>query len=330
MPDCRDRRTRLPVLFVGDINVDIIMGGLESQPVVDREITCSSFDITVGSPSVIAACAYTSLGGAAAFCGLAGADEYGDSLLHEMQSYGIQTDLVRRSNHTKTGVTVSLVHGNSRTQVTYPGSISAFDGSWVDERALAPYRHVHLAGVYLQERFRPRITGVLRAARALHCTTSLDPQWDSTEKWELMDEWLPMLTYLFLNKDEATSITGCGSTEAAVRTLAERTRCPVVKEGGNGASVWITDGPVHIPAPAVNVIDTTGAGDSFDAAFLFGTLQEEMDEKRACELAVAVGTRCCLFAGGVAARTTYGEARRFMCTQGAGHGEQTTTSGRDR
>ena len=45
------------VLFFGDINVDVMMGGLVSQPIIDKEITCSSFDITVGSSAAICACA---------------------------------------------------------------------------------------------------------------------------------------------------------------------------------------------------------------------------------------------------------------------------------
>ena len=57
------------VLFVGDINVDIIMGGLASLPVVDREISYERFEITMGSSAVFAACTYACLGKRTSFLG---------------------------------------------------------------------------------------------------------------------------------------------------------------------------------------------------------------------------------------------------------------------
>src|SRR4051812_6947693 len=73
------------LLFVGDINVDVLMGGLVSLPVIDREITCSSFDIAIGSSAVICAAAFASLGGNASFLGLAGSDDYGEFMLRGMK-----------------------------------------------------------------------------------------------------------------------------------------------------------------------------------------------------------------------------------------------------
>ena len=62
-----------------------------------------------------------------------------------------------------------------------------------------------------------RIAGLLRTAGELGISTSLDPQWDASGRWRHMDEWLPLLTYLFVNHDEALSITGAPSSSAATR-----------------------------------------------------------------------------------------------------------------
>jgi sugar/nucleoside kinase (ribokinase family) len=96
-------------LFIGDICVDIMMGGMESLPIVDREITCKSFEVTLGGSTVLCACAFAALGGSASFLGLAGNDDYGDFSIRGMQSFGINTDLVRRTNEVKTGVTLNLI-----------------------------------------------------------------------------------------------------------------------------------------------------------------------------------------------------------------------------
>ena len=82
------------VLFVGDINVDVLMGDLESLPVVDKEITCKSFDVAVGSSAVICAAAYASLGGDASFLGLAGKDDYGEFMVKSMRFASSPTPLI--------------------------------------------------------------------------------------------------------------------------------------------------------------------------------------------------------------------------------------------
>ncbi|RPJ55649.1 MAG: carbohydrate kinase family protein, partial [Acidobacteria bacterium] len=122
------------ILAIGDINVDIMMGGLASLPQVDREVTCQSFEITMGSSAAIFAVAYACLGGTISFLGLAGKDAYGDFMLDGMKRFGIATDLIRRTGRVKTGVTVNLIFENTRSQVTYPGTISEFSGADIDEQ----------------------------------------------------------------------------------------------------------------------------------------------------------------------------------------------------
>jgi len=300
------------VLFVGDINVDVMMGGLESEPIVDREITCTSYEVKMGSTAVVCACAYAALGGEAALAGLAGNDEYGAFMLRGLAERNVNTELVRRTGKVKTGVTVNLIHGKNRTQVTYPGTIAEFGPEHIDEAALEAFDHIHFAGPYLQTRLRPHITRWLQHADARGATTSLDPQWDSAETWEFMQEWCPLLSYLFVNTDEARSITEAGSPEQACRKLAARTLCPVVKAGEQGCLVSV-DGAVRtIPAKKVQIVDTTGAGDCFDAAVLYAQLERGMALEEAVAFANAAGARSCLFVGGVDARSSYEDVIRFM------------------
>ncbi len=293
------------VLFVGDINVDVIMGGLETFPVKDRETTCKSFEITLGSPAIICACAYASLGGNASFLGLAGNDDYGDFMMREMKDFNINTDLVRRTDKVKTGVTVNLIYRHSRTQVTYPGTIAEFNGSHVNKSKLSQFDHIHFAGPYLQTSFISEITNLLNYIRNKGITASLDPQWDTREKWKYMEEWLPMLTYLFVNTDEALSITGASSPDAACSELAGNTRCPLVKSGKDG--VYVSGGGTiqSIPAMKIEVADTTGAGDSFAGGFLFAALEKNMSTYDAAVFANAVAARSCTFVGGTNARSTF-------------------------
>jgi len=295
----------MKTLFVGDINVDLMLGGMQSPPMTDREVVCRTFKVTMGSSTVIAACAYAALGGKASFIGLAGKDDYGKFMLNGLRKAGVDIRLVRRTGTVKTGVTVNMIHSRSRTQVTYPGTIAEFRGWNITERYLRGFGHVHFAGPYLQTKLRPHITRLLRLARRMGLSTSLDPQWDPTEKWEFMHMWLPLLTYFFPNGDEARSITHTTSMEKACAILSSLTACPVIKAGKHGAIAHI-DGKIRsLPTPWVKVVDTTGAGDSFNAGFLFAVLEKKMPLLNAVRFANATGARSCKFAGGTAARSTY-------------------------
>jgi sugar/nucleoside kinase (ribokinase family) len=300
------------VLFIGDINVDVMMGGMESLPVVDREVTCKTYDVVMGASTVLCACAYRSLGGEAAIIGLVGRDEYGGFMLRGLEEFGIDTSRVQRTGRVRTGVTVNLIYESTRTQVTYAGTIAEFAGPELNEATFRGFDHVHCGGVYLQTKFKPRITALLELARRLGLTTSLDPQWDSSGQWQYMDEWLPLLTWLFVNQDEAMSISKAPAAEEACRWLAGRTHCPLVKTGPEGALVWNGQEAVRIPSWPVEVVDTTGAGDSFDAGFLYATLEKKMPLAEAARFATATAARSCMFVGGVNARSSYDDVRRFM------------------
>lgn len=300
------------VLFIGEINVDIIMGGLESFPVRDREISCSSFELTIGSSTAICSCAYASLGGDASFLGLAGEDEYGDYMVSGMKGFGINTDLIMRTSKVKTGVTVNLIHEGSRTQVTYPGTIAEFGTGYIDLSVIKGFDHIHLAGLYLQENFLPGVEAVLEYAREQGIGTSLDPQWDESEQWRYMDKWMPALDYLFVNEDEALSITGASNPEQACRDLGSLTACPIVKTGSAGAIFWTGDRVLKVPGLKTEVLDTTGAGDSFDAGFMYAVLEMGMGHEEAVLFANASGARSCGFAGGVNARSSARQVLDFL------------------
>ena len=299
-------------LFVGDINVDIVMGNLQSLPVTDREVTCESYALVAGSCAVIAGCAYSHLGGDCAVAGLAGRDEYGDFVVRELKHHGVDTRWIKRSADVSTGVTVNLIYQDTRTQVTYPGSIAAFDGAWIRRSVLSRFQHVHLAGPYLQTRFRPHIAALLGLCRELGVETSLDPQWDPAEAWEYMDQWLPLLSCFFANRDEALSIAGCSSVEQAVVDLAKKTPCVVVKAGAQGAYLRSRGKVLRVPGFPIDPVDTTGAGDTFDAAFLFARAEKGMEDVEACRFANAAAARSCTFVGGTGAGSRWEDVMSFM------------------
>jgi sugar/nucleoside kinase (ribokinase family) len=302
------------VLFLGDFNVDLIMDGLEAAPAPDRETGCASFTMVMGASTCIAATAFSRLGGFATVCSLSGDDEFGAFMRSRLAEAGVLTDLVGRHAAVGTGVTVNLVREGRRTQVTYPGAMGLFAAGDVPPVFTRELAHVHVSGVYQLAGLRPGLSDLLGRAAAAGATTSLDCQWDPAEKWAGIDQWLPRVDWLFVNEEEARSMTGAADASAALTALAARTRCPVVKAGAEGAWVMVDGVPVRVTARQVTVVDSIGAGDTFDASFLFALLDKGMSLQDAARFANAAAARSCTFRGGTEAASTFQDVLTFMET----------------
>jgi ribokinase len=298
----------MKILFAGDANIDFQMTGLSSLPQVDKEILCTGFAAAIGGSTTICAAAYATLGGSASFCGLLGDDQNGRLMEKMLQDAGVGLDLLRFTGAQSTGVTVNLVHGSTRTQVTYPGTLTTVDETDVLLRAMGGFSHIHLSGVYPLSRFLPRIGTVLRRARDAGLTSSLDTQWDQEQTWLHLSDWLPILTYFFVNEEESLSITKKDDIESAWAELASRTACPLIKLGASG----VYAGGRRHPSFAVEVRDTTGAGDTFAAGFLFAAKEKSMPFDDSVRFGCAAAALCCTFTGGVSKELRQDRVIRLM------------------
>ena len=130
-------------------------------------------------------------------------------------------------------------------------------------------RHVHVSSYYLQRKLQATLKPLLVAARDGGASVSLDPNWDPDETWDGgLLALLPLLDYLFVNEQEARLIGRADDALAAARALACNGPTVVVKLGGSGGLSVSGAETIRAPALPRAVVDTTGAGDSFDAGFL--------------------------------------------------------------
>ena len=145
----------LPVLVVGEINVDLICSGYSQFPQPGREVLADDVLLTLGSSSAICAMGLARLGNAVRFVGLVGDDAWGEFCLRTMADAGIDVSRVRRSAALKTGLTVSITSQQDRALLTYPGAAAALGEDAVDEAAFAGCDHLHVASYFLQPALRP-------------------------------------------------------------------------------------------------------------------------------------------------------------------------------
>jgi sugar/nucleoside kinase (ribokinase family) len=264
-----------PVAVIGELNVDLIASGLTSAPTLGAEVLAEDFRTVLGSASAIFACGVARLGHPVSFFSKVGADEYGRFCLNALQQAGISVENVPEVSTSKTGVTISLSTRSDRALVTVLGAISELSYKDLDLQALKGHAHLHMTSYFLQTALRPSFPRILRQARELGLTTSFDPNSDPTsswgaEIWSVIDE----TSILFVNQEEALHLTRKKNVREALKQLAERSACVVIKLGRHGAIVS-ADGQIEtVPAFKISPVDTTGAGDSFASGFVHAFLTE--------------------------------------------------------
>jgi sugar/nucleoside kinase (ribokinase family) len=262
------------VLVVGEINVDLILQGAHALPTPGKEVLVEDVVLTLGSASAICAMGLARLGTPVAFLGKVGTDPWGDFCLDAMRAAGIDVSRAIGDPRIKTGVTVSITSPRDRALVSYLGSIRALRGEDVPDAALAGFDHLHVSSYFLQEGLRPAVRKLFARAHAAGLSTSLDPGFDPSERWEsdLVDA-LAETDLFFPNEVELAAITKQPHVTDALRRLDNgRTRI-VAKLGAQGCLTLEGGRPLAVPAFPVEPLDTTGAGDSFDAGFLHAWLE---------------------------------------------------------
>jgi sugar/nucleoside kinase (ribokinase family) len=293
------------VLVIGELNVDLIITGLAGLPQLGQELTCAGYTRALGSSSAIFARVLAGLGAAVDFMGKVGDDDNGRFMLDQLRELRIGTQGVIVDRQVQTGVTISLTYPQEKAQITYPGSIAGLTLAELDLANLGRYVHLHLATMYLQTGLRPDFPALLRQAQAAGLTTSLDPGWDPTGRWEPdLQAVLAAVDVLFVNEHEVRAITGAMDPAAGARILAQSVPLVVAKLGPRGVLLARGEELLRVLALPVSVVDTTGAGDSCDAGFIYRHIVQSRPAEEALAFANACGALAVTRVGGASLTPT--------------------------
>lgn len=261
---------KFDVLVVGELNVDIILDNIQGFPEVGKEIIAKDLNMTLGSSSAIFASNLSALGAKVAFVGKVGKDSFSDFVKDSLKEKMVNTDGVVSSNEYKTGLTMVMNYGSDRANVTFPGAMEHLFENEIGTEILVHAKHLHMSSIFLQTGLKKDIVALFKKAKKLGLTTSLDPQWDPAEMWDLnLPELLPHIDVFLPNTVEICNLTGCTDLFSALDKLKPYANIIVVKDGENGAHLWDTNKLITKPAHLNdNIVDCIGAGDSFDAGFI--------------------------------------------------------------
>jgi len=302
------------VAIIGEINLDFIVTGAPRLPHLGEELIVDDMLLTLGSSSAILACQLAKLGDEVVFVSKLGDDDFGRRALQFLRDNGVSTEQVRILPGKSSGLTISISVGSERAMLTQLGTIQEMRWEDIDWDLLRRCQHLHISSYYLQRNLQPDLPRIFRKAHELGLTTSLDTGYPSdedtsshpAETWPHLDLFLP-------NETEARLLSGRSTMVDALAALAERIPAVVVKLGPDGAVARRGDELVRRPAFAVDVVDTTGAGDCFNGGFLHGYLSG--DSLSDClDLGCACGALSTRAAGGATTQADLAEAREFIRT----------------
>ncbi len=265
---------RADVAIVGEINPDLILSGVPRELPPDREMLADGCTLTLGSSSAILAHNLALLGARVSFSSRVGQDFFGEFCCRRLEEAGVDLrGVVRAPSGAGTGLTVILpldgLHGPRRI-VTYPGAMFEMSLGDLDLDLIASARHFHLSSIFLHRGLTAEIPALFRLMKGRGLTTSMDTNDDPDGRWAgALWESLPFTDILFCNERELLAMSGEPVYERAVLRLRKQTRLLIVKRGRQGAAAYAEGLTREAPGLRVPVTDTVGAGDSFDAGFLY-------------------------------------------------------------
>jgi sugar/nucleoside kinase (ribokinase family) len=285
------------LICAGEAFDDLIFVGLERLPALGEEIKTDQFTSTIGGGAVITAVTAARLGMPTSLV-----SALSDAAVARLKKERVRITNLRKP-HEPQAITAALSTGGDRAFVTYNGVNARLDSrlaAVVPRLAGTPpprsHVHVHLC-------FYPHDCGqwtrLVRKLRQRGITTSWDFGWNEplTADRGLADLF-DALDFVFVNELEARLYAGAATLEASIPFWRQRAAIAIIKVGAAG-SIWVApDRDIHADAVRVKAVDTTGAGDSFNAGFLVAWMRGRTP-RQCLALGNTAGARSTRQAGGI-------------------------------
>ncbi len=308
-----------PVLCVGILVADFFVPPLERLPGAGELVATEDFLIAPGGCAANTAIGLGILGVPAAVCGRVGDDAFGESVLRGLRDRDIDVSAVTVTEGTGTSKTVIVpVRGEDRRFIHTFGANAALTAADIPRGPLESSAVVYVGGyLVLPGLVEADLAERLREARARGARIVLDvavPAGSPDVSLDSVRELLPLADYFLPNDDEALALTGEREPAAQARAFAGcGARTVVIKRGERGVHVRSGETGFEMPAPAVQVVEPSGAGDAFAAGLIVGIL-EGWGIERSIGFASVVGGSACTALGCSAGVFSRPRAEEFLAS----------------
>lgn len=289
----------IDIIVVGDINVDTILivdklpkrGGMQYVEKIVK---------THGGVGGNISTALSRLGLKTLLIGAVGDDESGLEAIEELRKNKVDVSRIKIISGVPTGLMIVIVdREGERTMIGYRGANSELTIDEDDIHILEKSKHIHVSGyVFLNKDSGEGSIRLLTYARSIGITASTDIEGVAVHKKAVLENLKGLFNYVIAGEEDAREFTSEDKQYRLADELLRRLQAEiaVVKLGARGCMVAGLNGSFHIPAFQVKILDTTGAGDAFNAGFLYGLIKS-LSPEEAVILGNAVGAYKCMGIG---------------------------------
>lgn len=258
------------ILIPGHYFCDVIFTKLQDFPSLGTEIYSEGVKVVAGGGALNTSIGLHRLGINVGWVGMLGTDFFSQYVKGYIQQEGLDAGLVTYVDGPFERVTVALSYPSERAFVTYVQKPPEIIEMVADALMTTHFRHVHFPSLTVHD----DMPALLRTCKAKGIAVSMDCQHrEETLDLPLVRAILGAVDIFMPNALEAQRVTGANNLDEAMATLSQISNGVVIKNGADGALAQFGEHKYHSPAFAVTPLDTTGAGDSFNAGFLAAYLK---------------------------------------------------------
>lgn len=266
--------TQFDLSAVGFLVLDTLCAHADAMPPKGGALFVDHSTMTVAGTAGATALDCAMMGLSVQICSEIGNDPMGDWLLSEMRAWGLNTDLVSRHETIQSATSILPISSDgARSAFFVPGTANTFTLDDVGIEAATNAKFVHLGGTGLLENFDGAPSQkLLKRAKEKGCETVFDLILANSETVALVEPLLPYIDYFVPSIEEASAMAGVNCPkEVAGWFKARGVKNAILTLEGDGVYVDPEFGtPFYLPSHQIEVVDTTGCGDSFTAGIITG------------------------------------------------------------
>ena len=269
----QDQKPNKKFLCFGLVMLDILLTGVEKLPEHWEETVFAKevFRSTGGGASN-SAITLGRLGAMVELAGKIGDDDFGSAIADELRKNGVSTEKLLRQAGVPSGVAMGLVNpGGKRCFITARGANNHLDPKEFDISFKGRYDFFFINGFFQFPQAEAALLELSRELSQKGVKIAFDmASWDGSGRWmQAAAPFLPVIDYFFTNSSQLEALTKEREQDSGAAFLIEKGAGKIiVKMGARGCKIYGEE-TIEVSAPDLPVKDTTGAGDSFDSAWLF-------------------------------------------------------------
>ncbi|MEW4487684.1 carbohydrate kinase family protein [Thalassoglobus sp. JC818] len=310
------------VVCLGLIVADHVCAPIRKIPAPGGLITTPELRLTIGGCAANASTDMARLGLSVELVGCVGEDPFGNFVIEELCSSGVNCDHVKRlASHATAATMVINVQGEDRRFIHAVGANTQLTGNEVSTDLLTGAKALVVGGFGLNSSLSgENVRDLFSRARQSSVVTVLDVVLDDVDMCRTMlKDALPETDYFLPNSDEARLLTGTPDIQEQARILLYwGARAVVITQGAGGVVLADQTGAVtEVPAFSVNQVDGTGGGDAFVSGFVYALLNGHPPQM-CLRYGAAMGASCVQHSGATTGVFNAQQLEDFISSQNEG------------